>query len=360
MSLDKKAFSKYKFLNHINRIRDLVNGKNVFPIQVEIDPASFCNFNCTYCRSPNGFEKKLMLTNAFCSGLFRELADGGVKSITVSGGGEPTINPEIAQILRSSSAVGLSTALITNGSMLYMDELRNAILDSCCGVRVSLNAVDRGKHDKLCRPSQKGVFDRIISSISTLVGEKNRFGKNLLIGLQFIFDSDNFKDIFASAKLSKDLGADYVELRQIQFEDILHRKIKTAKEISSKISCLIDEAKRKFEDQNFHVLKRMQNPVLLTGNFDCDSEFCIASRLAATIGADRHVYACGGLRYIPKYSFGKIDGSFREIWNGKKRKQVLKKLKFKNCAKYCGYKPYVILNEAIDYLSSNRPHGGFL
>lgn len=360
MLVDTNIFSKYKFLNHIERINDLIEGKDVFPVQVEVDPASFCNFNCTFCRSRNGFNKKLMLTAGFCSNLFEELAGIGVKSVTISGGGEPTLNPEIIQILKSSSGVGLSTVLITNGSMLHMAKLRKAILDSCCGIRISLNAVSSQKHNKFCRPDKKSSFKKIINSVTSLVAERNRLKKNLLIGLLFIFDANNYKDIFSSTRLGKKLGVDYVELRKVQFEDIIHEETKTDNELGEKMSHLFDKAKKKYESPNFYVLKRMQEQVLLTGSFNCSSGFCRASKLASTISADRNIYACGGLRYLPEYSFGTIDHSFQEVWEGDRRKQVLKKLKFKNCAKYCGYKPYVILNEVIDYLSSSRQHGNFL
>ena len=361
MKINRKIFSKYKYLNHLDRLISVSQGDYTTPpVQVEVDPICVCNFRCAYCRSFNDLDAKHLWSKDFYENIFYDLKSGGVKSVTISGGGEPTLHPDIEKILFHCKKAGLMSALITNGSMLDKKNLRNAILNSCEGIRVSLGESTAKEHVKCKKYKKENLFETIINSIRLLVNERNSQDRNTLIGVQFIFDNNNYKGITNATKLAKEIGVDYVELRRLQFSDLLKDKEAVNKKVTQEIQNLISDSKKKYETDEFIVFKRIQRKTLNSTDFECESNICRAPALEAVIGADQNVYVCGGLRYIKKYSLGKIGDSFWDIWESSERKEMLAKLKFKECAKYCGYKPYTILNEVIDYIRKKQPHSEFL
>lgn len=77
---------------------------------------SGCNFTCPYCHNPElarGAYPRRISENRLLAFLIprRQLIDGVVIS-----GGEPTLNPRLAQLCRSIHDVGLAVKLDTNGS----------------------------------------------------------------------------------------------------------------------------------------------------------------------------------------------------------------------------------------------------
>jgi wyosine [tRNA(Phe)-imidazoG37] synthetase (radical SAM superfamily) len=101
-----------------------------------IDPISFktCTYDCVYCQLGRTTHKTLarapyVAASAIISELESWLDSGATADvITLSGSGEPTLNSEIGEIigwLKKHATVPI--ALLTNGSLLFQDEVRKAI-----------------------------------------------------------------------------------------------------------------------------------------------------------------------------------------------------------------------------------------
>lgn len=136
-----------------------------------------------------------------------QLATAGVKSVTWSGGGEPTLHPQFSEIIRYAATVGLDQGIYTNGANLS-DDKAQALKRLFTFVYVSL---DECRWDSY--KGSKGVdrFDDVCLNISKLVIADGK----ATIGVGFLLHPGNVDDIAHMVALGRHLGVDYVQFRPI-------------------------------------------------------------------------------------------------------------------------------------------------
>lgn len=107
-----------KLVKH-KRFRKYLDGKFIYPINVEFSPSGVCNTNCKKCfyRQDNfalkGWEKVYFDFSRF-EQLVHEFRDYGVKSISWTGGGEPTMHPKFRDMVNLAHTFGIEQGLFTN------------------------------------------------------------------------------------------------------------------------------------------------------------------------------------------------------------------------------------------------------
>ena len=90
------------------------------PILAHIVPMRRCNLSCAYCNEYDSVSKPVPL-EAMKSRIDR-LADLGTSIITISGG-EPTLHPELDDIIRHIRSHGMIAGMITNGYFLTAERI---------------------------------------------------------------------------------------------------------------------------------------------------------------------------------------------------------------------------------------------
>lgn len=98
---------------------EYLEGKTVYPINIEISPSGKCNANCPKCfYSQKSWALKgrdnVFLKESRMEGLINELAGMGGKSISWTGGGEPTLHPSFPKFVEWANWAGLEQGLFTN------------------------------------------------------------------------------------------------------------------------------------------------------------------------------------------------------------------------------------------------------
>ena len=76
-----------------------------------------CNLRCVHCYNPTHRALPHELTTAEICGLLTQLADLGVLTVTFTGG-EPSVRPDIGEILHYARRQGLMTHLMTNATRI--------------------------------------------------------------------------------------------------------------------------------------------------------------------------------------------------------------------------------------------------
>ncbi len=78
-------------------------GKKVYPVNVEISPCGICQASCEFCFYANtgelGSHRNVMLDANTLFEVMDEMAAMGVKSISWTGGGEPSLHPKIDELV---------------------------------------------------------------------------------------------------------------------------------------------------------------------------------------------------------------------------------------------------------------------
>lgn len=92
---------------------DFLEGKKIVPINVEISPCGTCNAKCPWCFYA-GKHKPVFIKDKEMFELIRDMALMGVKAITYTGGGEPTLHPMFSEFVHYAYNLDIKQGLITN------------------------------------------------------------------------------------------------------------------------------------------------------------------------------------------------------------------------------------------------------
>src|SRR4249919_137663 len=121
-------------------IEAIVSGKPTKgPVHAEIDLTDRCNVACYFCNQQD-VRTKDQISIEHLRSLVDELADAGLKSARISGGGDPLFHRNILEFLDHLHARGVVVNnLTTNGALLTPEVPRSLIDHEAHEVVVSLN-----------------------------------------------------------------------------------------------------------------------------------------------------------------------------------------------------------------------------
>jgi len=150
-------------------------------------PPKTCNFNCIYCQlgrtqvklsTPDEFKNRVT-ANDVERDLEKYLADIDINSIdvaTFSGSGEPTLNPDIGDIIdcvRRVTSGKVPIVLLTNSSLLCRDDVRRKVAKFDVVV-AKVDAGDEEAHRIINRPMRDAPdLETIKESIEKLKKDTN-------------------------------------------------------------------------------------------------------------------------------------------------------------------------------------------
>lgn len=156
---------------------------------VDVLPSKSCTWNCIYCQ--------LGKTKAYVAerrkffpreGILKEIkqAIGGpaaIDWITFVGSGETTLYEGLGWLIRETKKItDIPVAVITNGSLLYLEEVRNELLEADA-VLPSLNAGSAELFEQIDRPAQGFTYERHVEG---LVGFRKVYRGKLWVEIMLI------------------------------------------------------------------------------------------------------------------------------------------------------------------------------
>ena len=204
-------FDGHKLIYHMDRIYDhFRDGKRIDPLHIDIGTTKACNAKCAYCY---GIFQKMsgdIMPREALMDVFGTAAGLGVKSITVTGDGEPTLNPSMYEAVILGKSKGLDIGFATNGIALNMNKSR-ILLDSCVWIRFNLSAVNQKSYLNIHGVDE---WDRVLKNIEEMVQIRSVFGIDCTIGFQMVLTPEALDDVIPEAKLAIGLGVDYFVIKQ--------------------------------------------------------------------------------------------------------------------------------------------------
>lgn len=280
-----------------------------------------CNLRCVHCRSSSQLEVEghpdFSLDEAK-----RVLDDirSYASPVVVLSGGEPLLRPDVFDIARYGTALGLRMCLATNGSLVTADTCRLIIESGIRMVSLSLDGSTATVHDDF--RNQPGAFDGVMNAIRLF----NAHNIDFLVNSSFT--KRNQDEAPKIHQLVKSLGATAWYLFMIvptgRGEEIMAELIppdeyeamlnwhydmeKEEDELLVRPTCapqyyrvVLQRAKQEGERFKRRTLK------FSTGG----SKGCLAGQLICMIDVDGNVLPCS---YFPLPAGNIRHQSFREIW----------------------------------------------
>lgn len=132
-----------------------------------------CNWNCVYCQ----LGRSLPLTNERreyvpaedilfeAEQALKSRANGEIDWVTFVGSGEPTLHSRLGELIGGvKNFTNLPVAVITNGSLLYLPEVRQE-LSAADAVLPTLDAGTAKLYRKINRPHPQVTFERLVDGL---------------------------------------------------------------------------------------------------------------------------------------------------------------------------------------------------
>jgi MoaA/NifB/PqqE/SkfB family radical SAM enzyme len=356
------AYSPSKALAWPDRLQTLRDGKQPYPVHVQIIPSDLCNYDCKTCayrisgyssnqlfgvENPDGsinHNPNRMLDLDFVKGVIDDCVEMGVKAIQATGGGEPIIHPNIREMISYAQEKELDTALVTNG--LHLERRLGDVAMGLSWLRISVDAATPETFAKV-RPAFKGDVERskknfegVLEAIRWAVRRKQEMGSRVVIGMGFVTQEENWQEMPAFVKLARDLGVDNVRISGAftPTGDAYHASYR-------KEALELERQARELATPTFAVHARFAEK-LDDLHARPDYKDCWYQQFTTYVGGDGNLYRCCVQSYNRHGLIGNIReaGGFKKLWDSK-----LKEFKFaKFDARSCSVCQFSDRNRAID------------
>ena len=106
-----------KLLKHMDRLQLIQSGQRPKPVMFHMSPCNPCNLTCSFCCFANRNLKE-MLTKEQMIKAVDQFAELGVLGMEFTGGGEPTLHPDLDFMIEYIYNKGIKIGMVTNGSRL--------------------------------------------------------------------------------------------------------------------------------------------------------------------------------------------------------------------------------------------------
>jgi MoaA/NifB/PqqE/SkfB family radical SAM enzyme len=191
----------------------VANAPTKGPVHAELDLTDRCNVACYFCNQQD-LRTKEQIPIKRTTELIDEMAENGLRSVRLSGGGDPLFHREINDVLTHLASRGIVVDNVTtNGVALNRDIASFLVANKGREVIFSLNAVDAADYARMMKV-KPALFDKVIENIKTLVEVR---GESIYpsIVTQFLIDRDNVTRMVEMYDLARALGVDRIAVNAV-------------------------------------------------------------------------------------------------------------------------------------------------
>ena len=187
---------------------------------LQVESALACNLRCVMC------PWKDMRANASHRGIMAQETWEAVRphlseilSVDFTGGGEPLLQPRLAEWIGDAKAAGCETGILTNGLLLNEERARlliDAGLDWLC---VSIDAASKEEYERIRIGSN---FETVCQNLANVSKFRSRRVPETMIN--FVMMAANFHQLKDMVRLAERLGVDQVNFKQCEVSRGEHGK----------------------------------------------------------------------------------------------------------------------------------------
>ena len=252
---------------------------NFAPISINLDITTACNFACDHCVDKDILNTKERYQQESLLESLKVMAENGLKSVIVIGGGEPTLYRYFVETIELMKSLGLQVAIVSNGTRTKRIAEVAHCLDANDWVRLSLDSGTDEVFQAMHKPKIRITLDEICEGIATI----KAVNPNFKVGFSFIITwqdaqihdttiVENLDEMVLAARRAKQYGFDYIAFKPfLTRAEENNAEIVDLKEtenhferVKRRISLQLGEA-RKLESDTFQVYATTNLKVLLKG-----------------------------------------------------------------------------------------------
>ena len=350
-------YSNLKIFAHSQVLNDIGEGKRVAPVYIRIKPTNYCNHKCYYCSYADSalglrdsVNKQDQIPWEKMQEIISDIADMGVKAVTLSGGGEPLVYPYIIETMTKILDAGIDLSIITNGQLLRDEKAE--VLANAKWVRISLDSVNADTYSKI-RHLPLTAFDEVCDNIRYFSKIKQNYCE---LGINFVVNHENAAEVYDVAKMLKKLGVNHIKYTARITKDLFeyHEPFKNS------VIDQIHRAKTELEGADFRIINKYESDFDSALVFHRCYDKCYINKIFTVIAADGKVYFCHDKAYVKEGAVGDLkDQSFKKLWFSD---EIVKRYQAFNPQEECNHHcVYDDRNELLNvFYSLNRNHINFI
>jgi len=183
------------------------------PVHAELDLTDRCNVACYFCNQQDLRTKESIPLPKLTS-LIDELVDGGLKSVRLSGGGDPLFHRDVIPTIDYLASKNVIVDnLTTNGVALTNDVATRLVANKAREVIFSLNAADAPDYARMMKVKPQ-LFDKVTENIRNLLKVR---GDSIYpsVVIQFLIDRSNLDRLVEMYELGRSLGPDRIAINAV-------------------------------------------------------------------------------------------------------------------------------------------------
>ena len=325
-----------KLLWHMDRVEEWLCGKRIAPLHIDVGLSKGCNIRCEYCfgaMQGNLYKRRFDITfpREPLLRYVREAGEIGVRSMAFIGEAEPLLNPYVYEAIKEGKKAGVDISLGTNGILYDTGKAGEEALEYLTWIRFNISAASYESYLKIHRSKD---FYTAIKKIEFCVKTKVKKRLDVTIGLQMVLTPNNYKEVIPLAKLGRELGVDYLVVKQCSdAQDNTLGFYKRLEEYDNFFDVLKEA--EKYSEDNYKVIIKW-NMIKNKGKRNYDR--CLGAPFLLYSSGDGKIYPCGMFfdRYEEEFRLGDLlNQSLKEIIESKRYEEVMLKVSKLNVHTFC-------------------------
>lgn len=355
-SMEDYKLDSHKLIYHPEEVARWRRGEMIYPIEIEISPSGACNHRCIFCAVDYlGYKPYFLKKDVILRDIAQIRGNGGAKSVVCSGEGEPLLNKDLPDIVNGIKKLGTDVAMSSN-AVLLTKEISQECLGAFTWIRFSIASLEAESYYEI-QQAKKGDLEKIKANLADAVEVKKRQGYKTTLGVQCLLLLENMSQLPAMAKELKEIGVDYLTVKP--FSQHLHSGNKFDIEYGDAMLDLEKEL-ASFSDKAFSVIFRVN--AMKKMHHEKDYKVCLGLPFMSHIDAKGDVWPCVAHIGTADFCYGNIyEQTFKEIWQGDRRKEVNKRLWSMDINKICREACRLDeINKYLDELKYPEEHVNFI
>jgi MoaA/NifB/PqqE/SkfB family radical SAM enzyme len=306
---------------HGERVKAWLRGERIAPVTIDMALTRACNYRCEFCYGILQKNPTKKITWDVMSRFLDDVAELGVKAISLVSDGESSVSPIYPDVIVKGSKNGLSMAMASNGYLVTRDKLEQ-ILPHMTYFRFNISAGEPKRYAEI-HGVPESYFYTVCQNIRDAMDIKRKNNLKVTIGLQMVLMPKYGDQILPLARLGQELKPDYLIIKHCSDDEKgtlgvdysgykeLYGTLKEAEALSTgdylvkaKWSKIQDEGKRRYIQ-------------------------CYGTPFLIQLSGSGLVAPCGMLfgESYQRYWIGNIvDTPFRDIWQSERYWEVMNEI----------------------------------
>ncbi|GAK57007.1 radical SAM domain protein, putative [Candidatus Vecturithrix granuli] len=314
------------------------------PIHIQLEPTTFCNLNCKMCGRSKYFSSSQHLGLEQFSRILKQIQP---KKITLSGVGEPFMNPDLPEMVRLAKAQGCSVNTTTNCTLLTPELCDRIVQSGLDLVKISLDSATSETY-RTIRGEDR--FEQVLDGVRTLTAAKKRLGRSKpFIRFNYVMSKDNYHEIGQTVELAHTLGVDAIYFQPLELVGIEERYDLLVgdlryEDFEREVAQALHLSRTLRLNTNLHRIAAMLPTYWKKYQMDTrreDGRICILPWFSAYVTVEGFIRPCCSFSQTMNADMGNIfETDMPDIWNGEKYQQFRKLIRN-------GKRPYPICQNCV-------------